>query len=139
MGELAVGVVFHVKGDGATGLGAATDVVELEAHEGLDEGALSFGLVTDDEDGRRVEGGVKFLGERVELVVGLVHPLLRDRSSTKFPIDLHFLSFFLHLSPASSSGLSGFGIWGFSEERAGVLEGGEVSRWEVNGSESCGF
>ena len=31
-------VVLHVDGDGAAGLGAAADVVELEAHEGLHQG-----------------------------------------------------------------------------------------------------
>lgn len=33
---LALRVVFHVEGDGAAGFGAAADVVELEAHQGLD-------------------------------------------------------------------------------------------------------
>ena len=61
-----------MEGDGAAGLGAAADVVELEAHEGLDEGALAVGLVADDEDGGGVEGGVEVLGEGVKLVVGFV-------------------------------------------------------------------
>lgn len=42
---VAVRVELHVEGDGAAGLGAAADVVELEAHERLHESALSVGLV----------------------------------------------------------------------------------------------
>lgn len=78
VGELAVGIVLHVEGDGAAGLGAAANVVELEAHKSLYEGALAVGLVSDDKDGWGIEGGVEFLRKGVELVVGLVNPLLRD-------------------------------------------------------------
>ena len=34
----ARGIVLHVDRDGAAGLGASADRVELEAHEGLDQG-----------------------------------------------------------------------------------------------------
>lgn len=69
---MAVGVELHVEGDGAAGLGAAADVVELEAHERLDERALAVGLVADQKHRRRVEGRGELLGEAVQLIVGLV-------------------------------------------------------------------
>ena len=56
LGRRAAGIVLHPQGDGAARLGAAADLVELEAHEGLDEGRLAAGLMTDHDDGRGVEG-----------------------------------------------------------------------------------
>lgn len=70
-------VVAHVEGDGAAGLGAAADVVELEAHEGLDQDTLAVGLVADDEHRRGVKGRVELLRQRVQLVVGIVQLPLR--------------------------------------------------------------
>jgi hypothetical protein len=57
----AAGVVLHPQGDGAARLGAAADLIELEAHEGLDEGRLAAGLMADYHDGRCVEGLFKVL------------------------------------------------------------------------------
>lgn len=70
--SVAVGVELHVESDGAAGLGAAADVVELEAHKGLHEGALAVGLVAHHQHRRRVEGRGELLGEAVQLIVGLV-------------------------------------------------------------------
>lgn len=83
-GGLAVGVEAHVQCDGTAGLGAAADMVELESHQGFDEGALAVGLVADDENRRRVERRLELLSQAVELVVGLVqHRFL-------FPFRRHF-------------------------------------------------
>ena len=70
------GVVLHVDGDGPSGLGPAADVVELEAHERLDERGLAIRLVADHQDGGRVEGLVKLLRHVVELGVRLVQPFV---------------------------------------------------------------
>lgn len=67
-----MGVEVHVESDGAAGLGAAADVVELEAHERLHQGALSVGLVANHKDRRSVEWRRELLGEAVQLIVGLV-------------------------------------------------------------------
>ena len=56
LGRRAAGIVLHPEGDGTAGLGAAADLIELEAHEGLDEGRLAAGLMTDHDDSRCVEG-----------------------------------------------------------------------------------
>mmetsp|Transcript_10581 Transcript_10581/g.29129 ORF Transcript_10581/g.29129 Transcript_10581/m.29129 type:complete len:579 (+) Transcript_10581:741-2477(+) len=72
----AARVVLHVQCDGAPGLGAPAHVVELEAHQGLDQGRLSVRLVADDEDRRRVERLLEVLRQRVQVVVGLVQALV---------------------------------------------------------------
>lgn len=69
---LAVGVILHVECNGSAGLGATTDMVELEAHEGFDQSALAVSLVTNDKHRRRVEWGVEFLSQTMQLIVGLV-------------------------------------------------------------------
>lgn len=81
---VALGVVFHVEGDGAAGFGAAADVVELEAHEGFDEGAFAVGLVADDQDGGGFEGSVQVLSQGVEFIIGFVET----------PLTLFLLFFF---------------------------------------------
>lgn len=73
---LAGGVELHVEGDGAAGLGPAADVVELEAHEGLHQGALAVGLVAHHQHRRGVERRVELLGQPVKLVVRLVQARL---------------------------------------------------------------
>lgn len=70
--SVAVGVELHVEGDGAAGLGAAADVVELEAHERLNERALPVGLVANHQHRRGVERRGELLGEAVQLIVGFV-------------------------------------------------------------------
>ena len=70
------GVVLHVDGDGAAGLGSAADVVELEAHKGLHQRGLAICLMPDDQDGRGVKRLVKLLRHVVELGVRLVQPLV---------------------------------------------------------------
>ena len=51
-------------------------MVELEAHERLDERGLAIRLVADHQDGGRVEGLVKLLRHVVELGVRLVEPFV---------------------------------------------------------------
>ena len=54
--RLAPRVVLHLQRDRLARLRPATDVIELEAHQRLDERALAVGLPTDDDDGGRVDG-----------------------------------------------------------------------------------
>jgi len=79
--KLTQRVVLHVESNGPSGLGATADVIELEAHERFNEGALAVGLVADNQHRRSLEWGVKLLGQTVQLVVRLVQPplLLRLR------------------------------------------------------------
>ena len=69
-------VVLHVDGDGAARLGAASDVVELEAHQRLDERRFAVSLMADHEDGGRIEGLVELLRHVVQLRVRLVQALV---------------------------------------------------------------
>lgn len=71
-GSFAVGVVLHVKSNGSASLGSAADVVELEAHEGFNQGTLAIGLVADHKHRRSVERSVELLGEAVKLIVSFV-------------------------------------------------------------------
>jgi len=88
---LALGVVFHVEGYGPAGLGAAANVVELKAHEGLHQGALAVRLVAHHQNRGGVEGSLQVLGQRVQLIVGFVQaplPLLLFFLLRQLP--LHF-------------------------------------------------
>ena len=90
-----VGVVLHVESDRAARLGAAADVVELEAHEGFDEGALAVGLVADHKHRRSVEWRLELLCQAVQLIVGLVEPPL------PLHLRIHSICFFVSLHGCS--------------------------------------
>jgi len=92
---LALGVVFHVEGDGPAGLGAASHVVELKPHQGLHQGALAVRLVAHHQNRRRVERRLQVLGQRVKLIVGFVEAplpllLLLFLRQLHLPLPLHF-------------------------------------------------
>lgn len=76
VGLTAARVVLHAQGDGPPRLGAAPHLVELKAHEGLDERALAARLLAHDQDGRGVEGLLEVLRQAVQQVVRLVQLLL---------------------------------------------------------------
>ena len=71
-GLVARGIIMHLEGDGPPRPRAAAHLVELEAHERLDERALPGGLGADDDDGRHLEGLAVGVREAVEAVVGFV-------------------------------------------------------------------
>ena len=62
-----------------------TDLVELEPHQGLNQGALPSRLLAHDQDRRRIEGLLEVLWSRIEqqhrvgVGVGLVLELGQDR------------------------------------------------------------
>jgi hypothetical protein len=62
----AARVVLHAQGDGAPRLGAAPHLVELEAHEGLNERALAARLLAHVLDGRGVERLLEVLRQTVQ-------------------------------------------------------------------------
>jgi hypothetical protein len=60
---LALRMVLHLQRDRAARLGTAAHVVELEAHERLDERRLAVRLPADDDDRWRVDRHAGELGE----------------------------------------------------------------------------
>lgn len=61
MGLAAARVVLHAQGNRSAGLGASPNLIELETHEGLNEGALAARLLPDNEDSSGVEGLLEIL------------------------------------------------------------------------------
>ena len=57
----AAGVVLHAESYGAAGFGASAYLVELESHEGFDEGGFAGGLVADYYDCGCVDWFLKVL------------------------------------------------------------------------------
>jgi len=57
----ASGVVLHPQGYGTAGLRPPPDLIELEPHQGLDEGGFAGGLMPHHDDGGCVEWFLKVL------------------------------------------------------------------------------
>lgn len=65
-------IVFHVKSNGATGLGATTNMIELKAHESFDKSTLAVSLVTNYKHSRCVEWRLQLLRQSMKLIVSVV-------------------------------------------------------------------
>ena len=57
----AAGIVLHAECDGTAGFCASPDLIELESHEGFDEGGFAGGLVSYYDYGGGVEWFLKVL------------------------------------------------------------------------------
>lgn len=69
-------IVLHMESDGPPSLGASADMIELESHQALHEGAFPIRLMADDEDGRGIKRLLEVLSEAMEVVVCLVQLLV---------------------------------------------------------------
>lgn len=72
MGLAATRVVLHTQRNRPPRFSASPHLVELEAHESLDESALAACLLAYYQDGRRIEGLLEILRQAMQQIISLV-------------------------------------------------------------------
>ena len=75
MGLAAARVVLHAQRNRPPCFSASPHLVELEAHERLDESTLAACLLAHNQDGRRIEGLLEILCQAMQQIVRLVQLL----------------------------------------------------------------